>query len=200
MKVVINAAGLEICYSEVIYFVHACASFIRYHQCVHAFLHRKLRRQLAPLPHCQLCHCYHASTWLYLIVLNSITLYHGSTWLYLTLLNSITLYHGSTWFHLTLLHLTLLHLTLMNRDKDVKTGTDEQEHRTGRGTRTNTERQSDKDRRIGRGKGTEEQGQQQGQGCIDRERVQWIVTGTVTGTQVQRERDSETLSKICFKH
>ena len=59
----------------------------------------------------------HGSTWLYLMLLNSITLHHGSTWLYLMLLNSITLYHGSTSLYLTLLHsttLALLHSTTLD--------------------------------------------------------------------------------------
>ena len=39
---------------------------------------------------------YHASAWLYLILLYYTTLYHGSTWLYLTPLDSTELYHDST--------------------------------------------------------------------------------------------------------
>ena len=43
----------------------------------------------------------------------------------------------------------------MDRDKDVETGTDEQEHRIGRGTRTNTERQSDRGTRTDMGTRTD---------------------------------------------
>ena len=38
---------------------------------------------------------YHASAWLYVILLYSTTLYRGSTWLCLTPLDSNKLYHGS---------------------------------------------------------------------------------------------------------
>ena len=41
----------------------------------------------------------YASTWLYLILINSIKLYHGSTWLYLTLLHSTIALDSSTWLY-----------------------------------------------------------------------------------------------------
>ena len=55
----------------------------------------------------------------------------------------------------------------MDRDKDVETGTDEQEHRTGRGTRTNTERQSDRGTRTDMGTGTD--GLEEGKGQRNRD-------------------------------
>ena len=67
---------------------------------------------------------YHASNWLYLILLNSTTLYHSSNLFYLTLLDSTMALLSSTGLYLTLLYsamalpdstslyLTLLHSTM----------------------------------------------------------------------------------------
>ena len=74
---------------------------------------------LGPGPNCPCCppppvsgtDCtttlYHASNWLYLILLNCNTLYHRSTLLYLTLLHSTTALLSSTRLYLTLPHSTM---------------------------------------------------------------------------------------------
>ena len=49
-EVSIYIAG-EICHSDVIYFTHALVLYIA-NACVCVFLHRKVMRQLPPLPHC----------------------------------------------------------------------------------------------------------------------------------------------------